>query len=66
MNKMNVTVAICPPCPVCKNQAEILVLTDDLDRWLAGEHAQNVWPDMLPEVREMLITGIHAECWDKL
>ena len=37
--------------------------TRDLDRWLAGEYAQTVFHYLSAEEREMLISGVHPECW---
>jgi hypothetical protein len=37
--------------------------TDKLKRWQTGELVQNVWPEKSPDEREMLITGIHPDCW---
>jgi hypothetical protein len=54
------------PCIVC-NQASLIELElDRVERWIAGEHVQNVWPEMSPGEREMLITGTHPKCWDSI
>jgi hypothetical protein len=54
------------PCCVC-NEYEVWSLDRDLvDRWQGGENIQKVFPDMSASEREILITGIHPACWDKL
>lgn len=35
-------------------------------RWANGEHIQNVWPEKTPDERELLMSGIHPDCWDKM
>ena len=34
-----------------------------LDRWEAGELIQDVMPDISPDIREFLMTGISPEEW---
>lgn len=38
---------------------------EQLVRWQEGELIQNVFPDLTPDEREFLMTGITAEEWDK-
>jgi hypothetical protein len=41
----------------------------DYDSYLAymdGKYVQDAFPEMSPDEREMLITGTHPECWDKM
>jgi hypothetical protein len=54
------------PCTVC-GQYEVW----NLDRqavtsWQEGENIQNAFPDMNAGDREILISGTHPACWDKL
>ena len=54
------------PCCVC-GQYEVW----SLDRkavmsWQEGENIQRVFPDMSAADREVLISGTHPACWDKL
>ena len=54
------------PCIQC-GESSVLDLDDaKVLRHQAGEHVQNVWPEMSPDEREMLITGIHPACWDSM
>jgi hypothetical protein len=54
------------PCCVC-NEYEVWSLDRELvDRWQGGENIQDVFPDMSVGEREVLITGIHPACWDKM
>jgi hypothetical protein len=53
-------------CCVC-NEYEVW----SLDRaavtsWQEGENIQRAFPDMSVEDREILISGTHPACWDKL
>lgn len=54
------------PCIKCGKREEILIDRTKYNRWQSGEHIQNVWPEATPEWRELLITGIHAECWKEM
>ena len=54
------------PCCVC-NEYEVWSLDRQLvERWQGGENIQRVFPDMSAEEREVLISGIHPACWDKM
>jgi hypothetical protein len=44
----------------------MVVDREAFDRWRGGELIQNAFPDMDPGERELLITGTHDACWDKL
>jgi len=35
-------------------------------RWREGENIQKVFPDMSAGDREVLISGTHPACWNKL
>ena len=64
---MSSTIAVkTKPCCVC-GEYEVWSLDRELvDRWQGGENIQKVFPDMSASEREILITGIHPACWDKL
>ena len=53
-------------CIVCDLPSEVHLDAAKVARYEAGEHVQNVWPDMPANQREMLITGTHPACWDQL
>ena len=52
-------------CPLCETEHLITVDKEQYERYQKGELIQNCFPEMKPEIREMLITGICPECWDK-
>lgn len=54
------------PCTVCGNQSQVIVPTDDLESWRSGTLIQNAFPYFTPAERELLMTGLHGECWDSL
>jgi hypothetical protein len=56
----------CPPCLVCGKQALVRVRTDAYEAWKAGTHVQFAFPDAPADVRELLITGTHPDCWKTL
>lgn len=54
------------PCTVC-NKYEVWSLDRSaVTRWQEGETIQDAFPDMSAGDREILISGTHAACWDKL
>ena len=42
---------------------DLNVTEAQLSRWEAGELIQNVFPDLSPDDREFLMTGVTAEEW---
>lgn len=59
-------VVVTPPCPVCRDRGEVTVSADGLASWMAGELIQVALPDLTAEQRELMITGTHGWCWDKM
>jgi hypothetical protein len=60
------TSVLCPKCFVCGNQSILDVPHEGFDLWDAGAFVQDAFPTLTPGEREMLITGTHPECWDKM
>jgi len=55
-----------PPCIVCKESTVVVLDKDKFDLWQSGVLVQNAFPHMTPSERELLITGTHPECWEKM
>ncbi len=55
-----------PACIVCEKSSTVELEKAKFERWVAGEHVQNVWPKKTPDERERLITGIHPDCWNEI
>lgn len=53
-------------CPFCGHTTYIQCDKDAYDRWQNGVSIQDAMPDMTPEDREMLISGICPSCWDDM
>lgn len=47
-------------------EMELPVTTEQLQRWENGELIQNAMPELTPNQREFLITGIVGDEWDSL
>ena len=64
---MNSTIVVrTKSCTVCGDY-EVWSLDRELvNRWQGGENIQDVFPDMNEGDRELLISGTHPACWDKL
>jgi hypothetical protein len=54
------------PCPLCGNTSKIMVDRVALQSFQAGAFAQEVWPNWAGDQRELMITGTHPDCWDKI
>jgi hypothetical protein len=44
---------------------EIVVPTDGLNKWLHGERIQDAMPEVHPDTREFLISGISPKGWEQ-
>lgn len=53
-------------CKVCANVNVVKVDKVDLDNWQAGELIQNAMPYLTPSERELFITGICGDCFEKM
>lgn len=53
-------------CHVC-GEYEVMELDKDaVTRWQSWQNIQDAFPDMSVGDRELLISGTHPACWDKL
>jgi hypothetical protein len=50
-------------CPFCDKEYQVEVPEEGYNRWVNGELIQRAMPDVAPEVREALISGICENCW---
>ena len=55
------------PCPICGQTHTVKVNSSDYARFLKRDGlVQDCFPYLKPEEREMLITGICPDCWNKM
>lgn len=55
------------PCPVCSLRSVVEVDEDALHQWRnLGVTVQKAFPDWTSDQREVLVSGTHAACWDRL
>lgn len=52
-------------CPFCGKINHVTLTESQWHRWNFGELIQNVAPELSPAERELLISGICNECWNK-
>ena len=55
-----------PPCPMCHKKSQLQVPLQGLEAWRRGELIQRALPELTADEREMLMTGTHPDCWDKM
>ena len=48
------------------NTIEVDITMDQYDAWLAGTLIQNAMPNLTPDEREFIMTGITPEEWAEL
>ena len=58
-------VGIITRCPFCGHAHEVEVNEMDYWDWQDGELAQNAFPYLSADEREMLISGICPDCWER-
>lgn len=56
----------CPTCMQCNETGTLTVSKEGYDKWQAGTFVQTAFPKLGSNDREMLLTGIHNACWDKM
>jgi hypothetical protein len=59
---ITITTRICPECGLSGN---IEVTEESLKKYKSGAHVQDAFPFLSADIREMLITGLHPNCWYK-
>lgn len=56
-----------PPCLGCGQTTKLEITAEQRQRYYFDrEFIQDVFPDWTPDQRELLITGTHPDCWDRL
>jgi hypothetical protein len=61
-------IVYCPTCPVCGERS----IVDGVDalgyvEWSQlGKTIQEALPDLDEDQRELMITGTHAHCWERM
>lgn len=61
----NVTV-MTPNCPECRKPSRITLPREAFRLWMNGMLIQDAWPEGTADEREMLINGIHPDCFDEI
>lgn len=53
-------------CPICGHSHSIKVSAEGLSRYFDGGLIQDCFPELSADEREMIISGICPECWEKM
>ena len=57
-------------CIVCGKTCTMSITREQADRinnrYENHEHIQDIIPEVEPEIREMLVSGLCSECWNKM
>ena len=59
-------IRIAKKCPFCGKTHSVWVNEIDYYAWEQGELAQDAFPYLSAEEREVLISGICSPCWDAM
>jgi hypothetical protein len=60
------TMRIAKTCPMCSQPSEIEVSVVEFEAYQRGTLVQDAFPTLTASEREVVKTGIHADCWDSL
>lgn len=55
-----------PACFVCERKTVLSVDAAAYDKWKSGAMIQDAFAHESADLREMLMTGTHPDCWDEL
>lgn len=53
-------------CRCCGKEHILNVANDEYNAYMNGALVQNAFPTLPPEYRELLISGLCENCWDKV
>lgn len=53
-------------CPYCQKAQTLRVSASGYNQWKSGKLIQRALPELSNDEREILLTGICPECWDKM
>jgi hypothetical protein len=55
-------------CPVCHETSELILTREQFNAVTSADspHIRDLFPGWNADKRELLITGTHAKCWDKI
>lgn len=53
-------------CVRCRDYGNVTVWEDDYKRYINGALAQDAFADLLPPIREQIVSGTHPDCWLEL
>jgi transposase len=58
----------CPTCPHCGQRSVVELTDEEYEKVIDPNRGliQNVLPNRDVDFREVIITGTHPECWDKM
>lgn len=59
-------VTVSGPCHFCRTPQRVTVKKADLEKFRAGNYAQDCFQGLSPGQREFLISGICDKCWDDM
>ena len=63
MNQNTDYIAVPVQCPFCNAKSEVEATLAGLRAWQEGALVQVAFPNMTPNDRELLMTGICDSCW---
>lgn len=53
-------------CMMCKRDQHLVVGSDDIKRFNGGQYAQVAFDYLTPAQREVIISRVCPECWDRV
>ena len=53
-------------CILCGKSSKVVMPENAYSAWKSGYFIQYAWPTGSDDERELLITGTHGECWNRM
>jgi hypothetical protein len=66
LNVETLTDFVCRPCPMCGKASTLKLPVKRIQAWVDGELIQNAFPYLTADERELMITGIDADCYARI
>lgn len=53
-------------CSKCRTEFLFELDSSRLKRWQSGEKIQDLFPELVADIKELLISGVCGKCFDKM
>lgn len=54
------------PCPHCGGRSTVELYPSEITAWKRGFSIQRAFPRLSENERELILSGLHPQCWDEV